>query len=103
MGQVTNQYIVVMFPIHVLIVSHSIGGGGEVSSLSEVCTPQVLLFFDLLFWWKDLELMAKELDRESDRQSVQAEAESQRRQMLRWVPTEVIWILSHWGLMPDVP
>lgn len=42
---------------------------------------------DLLLWCKDLELMAREQDRETDRQSIQAEAESQRRQMLGWVPT----------------
>lgn len=57
--------------------------------------------FDLLLWCKDLELMAREQDRETDRLSIQAEAESQRRQMLRWVPTEpmVPGVRQSWPLL----
>ncbi|CAG08858.1 unnamed protein product, partial [Tetraodon nigroviridis] len=48
-----------------------------------ICGQEIIKYdLEIKALIQDLELMAKELDRESDRQSVQAEADSQRRQML---------------------
>ncbi|XP_003971045.1 vesicle transport protein SEC20-like [Takifugu rubripes] len=55
---------------------------GPQSSLLELNSQVKEKFIKLRMRIQDLELMAREQDRETDRQSIQAEAESQRRQML---------------------
>ncbi|XP_068457056.1 vesicle transport protein SEC20 isoform X1 [Clinocottus analis] len=46
------------------------------------CLKSTLFYFFYLFCCQDLEQMAREYDRETDRLAIQAETESQRRQML---------------------
>lgn len=35
------------------------------------------------FWWQDMEQMAKEQDKETDKNSIMAETEGHHKQMLR--------------------
>ncbi|XP_054611990.1 vesicle transport protein SEC20 isoform X1 [Dunckerocampus dactyliophorus] len=61
-------------------------------------TPVLLLRCLIIVCLQDLEQMAREQDKESDRMSIQAEADSQRRQMLSnqtaWRKANVAYVMS---------